>query len=127
MNIRQHRDGDSTLLAISFHYERPEPGLHFVTDPEGLLQAAYMCHPAGHRIAAHYHQPVDRQLSTTWEVVLVKRGHCKVTLDCGEVQLGPGDFIVLISGAHSFVMETDCEMYEVKQGPYAGEADKRRL
>ena len=38
--------------------------------------------------------------------------------------LKTGDVILLVSGGHDFEMLEDTEMIEVKQGPYAGEADK---
>ena len=41
--------------------------------------------------------------------------------------LGPGDVILLCDGGHGFVMLEESEIIEVKQGPYAGEDDKRRF
>jgi hypothetical protein len=35
--------------------------------------------------------------------------------------------ILLATGGHGFEMLEDTEMYEVKQGPYAGENDKTRF
>ena len=35
-----------------------------------------------------------------------------------------GDVILLIKGGHGFEVLEDLEMFEVKQGPYAGDADK---
>ena len=41
--------------------------------------------------------------------------------------LQQGDVILLAYGGHGFEMIEDCEMIEVKQGPYAGEKDKTRF
>jgi hypothetical protein len=38
-----------------------------------------------------------------------------------------GDVILLSFGGHGFVMLEESEMIEVKQGPYAGDADKTRF
>jgi hypothetical protein len=41
--------------------------------------------------------------------------------------LHQGDVLLLASGGHGFEMLEPCEIIEVKQGPYAGEADKTRF
>jgi hypothetical protein len=41
--------------------------------------------------------------------------------------LEAGDVILLIKGGHGFEVLEDFEMFEVKQGPYAGDADKTRF
>lgn len=41
--------------------------------------------------------------------------------------LKAGDIILLVSGGHGFQVLEDVEMVEVKQGPYAGENDKKRF
>ncbi|MBT4368942.1 MAG: hypothetical protein HOD18_00155, partial [Candidatus Marinimicrobia bacterium] len=38
-----------------------------------------------------------------------------------------GDVILLIQGGHGFKVLEDLEMFEVKQGPYAGDSDKTRF
>ena len=38
-----------------------------------------------------------------------------------------GDIVLLLGGAHGFRMIEDTILFEVKQGPYAGEADKKRF
>lgn len=41
--------------------------------------------------------------------------------------LESGDAILLATGGHGFEVLEEIEMIEVKQGPYAGEADKTRF
>ena len=41
--------------------------------------------------------------------------------------LRTGDIILLASGGHGFTMLEETEMFEVKQGPYAGDGDKERF
>jgi hypothetical protein len=45
---------------------------------------------------------------------------------CSRV-LGAGDVILLAVGGHGFEVLEDLEMFEIKQGPYAGEGDKSRF
>ena len=40
--------------------------------------------------------------------------------------MGEGDFLLLLGGGHSFEMLEDSELIEIKQGPYAGDKDKKR-
>jgi hypothetical protein len=41
--------------------------------------------------------------------------------------LSSGDVLLLAFGGHGFQMLEDCEVIEVKQGPYSGELDKTRF
>jgi hypothetical protein len=41
--------------------------------------------------------------------------------------LEAGDVILLITGGHGFEVLEELEMFEVKQGPYAGDQDKARF
>ena len=41
--------------------------------------------------------------------------------------LKAGDVILLIDGGHGFEVLEDCEMFEVKQGPFLGDRDKTRF
>jgi hypothetical protein len=38
--------------------------------------------------------------------------------------LSSGDVVLLVAGGHGFEMLEPVEMFEVKQGPYAGDQDK---
>ena len=42
-------------------------------------------------------------------------------------ELRAGDIILLVSGGHGFHVLDEVEMIEVKQGPYAGDNDKKRF
>jgi len=92
-----------------------------------------MRHPDGHVIEAHVHNPVDRTVQYTQEVLLIKRGKLRVDFYDGKRAylqsrvLGEGDIVLLASGGHGFKVLEEVEMIEVKQGPYAGDADKTRF
>jgi mannose-6-phosphate isomerase-like protein (cupin superfamily) len=124
---------DGNLLAIIIRRNFSEPGIHFFTPNDFSQQLAYMRHPKGKEILPHVHNPVAREVSYTQEVLVIKRGRLRVDFyDDKQIYLESrvleaGDVILLASGGHGFHVEDDLEMFEIKQGPYAGEADKTRF
>ena len=92
-----------------------------------------MKHPAGKIIDPHVHNPITRQVHYTQEVLLIRKGSLRVDFYKEDREyltsriLHGGDVILLIKGGHGFVVEEDVEMFEIKQGPYAGDADKTRF
>ena len=121
------------MLALIVRDEFRKPGISFFTQGSLSQQLAYMRHPAGKAIDAHVHNPVPRTVAYTQETLFIKRGRLRVDF-YNEAQsyltsrtLGPGDVILLIKGGHGFEVLEEIEMIEVKQGPYAGDADKTRF
>ena len=92
-----------------------------------------MTRPAGYKVPAHVHNLVERKIEHTQEVLMIRRGSCEVILfnELNEVTnnitLEVGDVILLAHGGHEINMTTECEILEVKQGPYAGNMDKTAL
>ena len=121
------------LLAIILRNDFAGEGVHFLTPHELSQQLAYMHHPKGKVIPPHVHNVVDRNISYTQEVLLIKRGRLRVDFyDGSRVYLhsrvlGRGDVILLATGGHGFEVLDELEMIEVKQGPYTGDADKSRF
>lgn len=124
---------DTSLLAIIIKQNFSEPGIHFFTPDDFSQQLAYMNHPAGKVIDPHVHNPVQREVFFTQEVLFLKKGRLRV--DFYDQQrtyitsriLEAGDVILLAAGGHGFEALEEIEMIEVKQGPYAGDADKTRF
>ena len=120
-------------IALIIRAAYDQPGIQFFTPANFSQQVAFMRHPAGHKIGAHVHNLQMRQVLYTQEVLFVRTGAVKVNLyssakeALGSRTLKAGDLILLCGGGHSFEMLEDCSMIEVKQGPYAGEADKTRF
>ena len=120
-------------LAIILRTEYRDEGIKFFTPDEFSQQLAYMNRPAGYMIKPHVHNPVERQVSYTKEVLFIKSG--KVRVDFYEDDqsylesriLYAGDVILLAFGGHGFYMLEASEIIEVKQGPYAGDSDKTRF
>ena len=108
-------------------------GVNFVTEPEHNQQVAYMGHKKGTKIAAHFHNPVERIIYDTQEVLVVKRGKLRCDLydndqrNLQSITLDEGDVIVLLNGGHGFLALEDIELIEIKQGPFVGGRDKTRF
>jgi len=121
------------LLAMIIRNDYWCEGVDFITPNEYSQQVAYMHHPTGKMIDSNIHNLVHRNVVLTQEVLFIKKGLLRVDFydeyeDYLESRkLYAGDFILLISGGHWFQVLEEVEMIEVKQGPYAGEKDKKRF
>lgn len=124
---------DNELYAIIISNKFDEKGVHFFTPNSFSQQLAYMQHPKGKKIAAHVHNPVKREVVYTQEVLFIKKGKLRVDFFNDNREyfeshiLAQGDVILLAKGGHGFEVIEDVEMFEVKQGPYAGENDKTKF
>lgn len=122
-----------SVLAIIIYAGFNEPGVHFFTPNHFSQQMAYMQHPVGKIIEPHVHNPVQREVFFTQEVLFLKRGRLRVDFyDDDRTYLESrilkgGDTILLASGGHGFEVLEEIVMIEVKQGPYAGDQDKTRF
>ncbi|PKN06391.1 MAG: hypothetical protein CVU72_04710 [Deltaproteobacteria bacterium HGW-Deltaproteobacteria-7] len=120
-------------IALIIRAEYDEPGIHFFTPANFSQQVAAMTRPAGHKISAHVHNLLVRQVLYTQEVLFIKRGKVKVNLFSSNHEfidakfLKTGDIILLCGGGHSLEMMEETSMIEVKQGPYAGDNDKTQF
>jgi hypothetical protein len=69
----------------------------------------------------------------TKEVLIVRKGKLRVDFyqdDRTYIEshvIDEGDVILLAYGGHGFEVIEDCEMIEIKQGPFLGDADKTRF
>ncbi|MDR2054631.1 MAG: hypothetical protein LBQ10_01980 [Desulfovibrio sp.] len=122
------------LLAIILRADFQRDGIHFLTPESFSQQLGYMKRPEGYAIAPHDHNPVPRIIEWTQEVLFIKSGRVRLDLYAPESReylesriLEAGDVALLAHGGHGLVMLEESEIIEVKQGPYAGEADKTRF
>ncbi len=124
-------EGNTVAIIISGRYN--EEGIHFFTPPDFSQQLGFLRHPSGKVIEPHVHNPVTRAVHYTNEVLFVRRGKLRVDFyDEGQNYLKSrfveaGDVILLISCGHGFEVIEDVEMFEVKQGPFAGDMDKTKF
>jgi mannose-6-phosphate isomerase-like protein (cupin superfamily) len=120
-------------IALIIRSDFDEPGIRFFTPDNFSQQLASMSHPKGKKIVPHVHNPINRQVLYTQEVLIIRRGCVRVNLYSSQKKylesrdLKSGDVILLCGGGHSFEMLEETSMIEVKQGPYAGEQDKTRF
>jgi hypothetical protein len=120
-------------IALIIRREYTESGIHFFTSNDASLQLGYMNYPHEKIIEPHIHNPVLREIQYTQEVLFIRKGKLRVDFYDDERQflesrvLNAGDVILLSTGGHGFEVLEDIEMFEVKQGPYAGNLDKTRF
>jgi hypothetical protein len=121
------------LYAIIIRHSFTTHGIEFFTPPEFSQQLGYMQWGKGHIIQPHAHKNVQREVIKTQEVLFIKSGQVRVDFydknderACHTI-LNSGDVILLADGGHGFEMLEASELIEVKQGPYAGDEDKRRF
>jgi hypothetical protein len=128
---RINNNGKELALIIrhSFHKD----GIEFFTPGTYSQQIGYMNRPADYVIPPHIHNPVVREVEYTKEVLFIKSGKLRVDFYSENQDylestiLTQGDVILLAYGGHGFQMIEPTEIIEVKQGPYAGDADKTRF
>lgn len=122
-----------TTLAVIVRGSIQRPGISFFTPGDFSQQLAYMQHPGGKTIVPHVHKDVHREVKKTLEVLFIRQGRLRVDLydDARNYVesrvLAGGDVILLTAGGHGFETLEPVEMFEVKQGPYAGDEDKTRI
>lgn len=124
---------DEKIIAIIIPANYRSDGVEFFTPDSFSQQLAFMSHKKGKIIDAHIHNHNPREVVYTQEVLIMRKGKLRVDFYDNERNylesrvLEAGDVILLASGGHGFEVIEDVEMIEVKQGPYAGEADKTRF
>jgi hypothetical protein len=121
------------VLAIIIFASFEKQGIEFFTTDDYSQQLGYMNRPEGYVIPPHRHNLVPREVMQTQEVLFIKSGKLRVDFYDEEQNyiesslLSKGDVILLAKGGHGFKMLEQCEIIEVKQGPYCGEMDKVRF
>lgn len=124
---------DGVVLCLIIRLDGLPDETTFHTSPDHALQVGHISHSAEHEIVRHEHVPLQRQITGTSEVLLVRRGRCEIDVyDSGRRLLGTrelltGDLVVLLGGGHGFRMLEDTVLLEVKQGPYPGIAEKEHF
>jgi hypothetical protein len=102
----------------------------FLTPLEFEQQVGLVVYPAGGEIRRHVHRPVERRLSGTSEVIVVRRGRCEIDIYnaqrdlVAKRELHCGDVVIIVAGGHGYRMLEDTVLLEVKQGPYTGIDEK---
>ena len=120
-------------LALILRARFDKEGVNFVTAEDNPIQLGILKHHQGVKIKPHIHRASTKVIDSVQEVLHIEYGKVEVDFyDDGEkiktTILNMGDTILLISGGHGFDMLEDSKIIEVKQGPYGGmEQDKKLL
>ena len=124
---------ENILFAIIVRNDFHRDGVNFLTDGKQSLEMAYMSHPAGHSIKPHTHVRFKRETHNTQEILFLKSGKLRIdiysdeNICVGSRELIAGDWVILLAGGHGFEILEPSILFEVKQGPYAGDKDKVRF
>ncbi|HEY5483852.1 MAG TPA: hypothetical protein VIK31_08580 [Propionibacteriaceae bacterium] len=123
----------ATTLAYLIRHEATSNKTEFFTSDDSNFQAGFVVYPAGGHVQAHVHLPVVRQVVGTSELLVVRSGRCIVDIYTDDRRLVasremlPGDAVLSVSGGHGFRMTEQTVLFEIKQGPYGGQAEKERF
>ena len=130
VEVLQHQ---GLILAYIIKAEWTPDKTTFVTPDDIGQQMGMIVYGAGKSIVPHVHLPIMRQVSGTTECIVVRKGSCIIDFYDKEKNyvtsrnLNLGDILLLTDGGHGFRMLEDTVLFEVKQGPYAGDQDKARF
>ena len=107
-------------------------GVNFLTKNEDVNKVGFLKHKKNHIIKSHIHVKQKRLVNFSSEVLIIKKGQLKVNFfntKGSEIPktkiLYKNDIIILFQGGHGFEVEKNCEIIEVKQGPYLEGKDKK--
>ncbi len=105
----------------------------FLTPPEFKQQVGYVVYPSGGEIKSHAHRAIQRHLTGTSEVLIVRKGRCLMDIYNDDKvlvatrELSTGDLMLMVGGGHGFRRLEATVFLEVKQGPYTGIDEKERF
>jgi len=127
-------DLEGVVLGAVLRKDEITSGRENLCPDKELLQICGKRLDPGESFPPHEHLPLERSTVGTREAWIVIEGEVSVTVfdEAGTpvhvLPLGRGDCFVLFRGAHSMKVTQPTVMYEVKNGPYRGQAaDKRWL
>ena len=126
----EHIESGGRALVYIVRAELSPAATTFLTPTEFTHQVGLIVYPAGGEIRRHVHKPLERRITGTSEVIIVRRGRCELDIyddDRSLVatrELRTGDVMLMVGGGHGFRMLEDTVLLEVKQGPYTGLSEK---
>ena len=133
MNYIEHVTWDGKPLSYIIRAEMKPDKTTFLTPQEFNLQVGFVVYPAQGEIVRHIHKPLERHITGTSEVLVIKKGRCEIDIynDNRELvatrELRTGDILLMVGGGHGFRMLEDTILLEIKQGPYTGLEEKERF
>jgi uncharacterized protein with PhoU and TrkA domain len=131
--IEEILSSDGNLIAYVLRHDYRPSETVFITSSNVNQQVGFIVYPKGGIIARHSHKPIQRKITGTQEVLLVRSGQAEVDLYTDRHEfvarrtLEEGDVLILVSGGHGFRMLKDTVLMEIKQGPYLGTHEKEHF
>jgi len=131
--IKEIKSGEDILAIVCHKDTALKKGHNFLTQPKENLQVGIINEEKGHSLKPHIHNPVERKILGTQEMLYVEKGRLKVIFfsDSGEKIceeiLNPGDLVALLKGGHGFEFLDDAKIIYSKQGPYNDKETDKKL
>lgn len=103
----------------------------FFTDDDAAFQVGFVVKEVGADVPRHEHKPIERNLNSTSEALIVREGRCEVDVYSRQKEIvasrtaEAGDIIVFLGGGHGIRVTEKTVFLEVKQGPYPGRDEKQ--
>jgi hypothetical protein len=129
-SIIQVKDLTGTVCAIIIKNEAKFESLQFLTDSSDEFQLGIMKRGPGSPVLKHRHNFVPRSINKTSEFLSIRTGFASITIwsqkneYIDKYDLAEGDCILLTDGFHEIEFNSECQMLEIKQGPYYAKLDK---
>jgi hypothetical protein len=123
-------EDEGTLIAMVISNSIQPEETEFYTGANAVLQIGHIIINPEKPIKRHFHNPIERQIIGTTEVLILKKGRVQVSLfnkslvEIENIILESGDLIYLIAGGHAFKALEPSIFIEVKNGPFAKSYDK---
>ena len=131
--MHEVRSGDQRL-AVKISVAEIQDGLHFFTDGTDLIQVASWRYDSGKQLLDHTHRISLRQTHRTQEFILVVQGALRARIYTEEdvfqetVDVRAGEGMLFFAGGHGYeILDDDTIVLEVKNGPFLGVAEDKRL
>lgn len=125
---------EARLLALIVRGHGNPDQTTFLTENSLPFQAGFIVYPRGGEVIAHVHKPLRRELNQTSEALFVREGRCLLDIYDENRRLlsvhplAAGDIVLLYGGGHGIRMpDSNCVLFEIKQGPYLGVDEKERF
>lgn len=133
--MREIKQDDRVLARHIPAQEAWGEGLKFFSNDSEFVQIGTWGYGDGKTLAAHAHNPAERLIGWTQEVLYVRKGRLRADIyDSDNVLIvvltvEEGDILILLQGGHGYtILEAGTQVLEIKNGPYPGpEIDRRRL
>ena len=112
---------------------RKKKGINFFTNNQASQQLGYMSHKKNYIIKPHLHNKREFRVKTMSEVIIVFKGILRIDFYDNKKKylfskkIYANDIITLLDGGHGFKVLKDVEMFEIKQGPYNKNKDKKKF